>query len=242
VTVERSGAGDPERTLALLWRKPVEHTRGRKPSLTVDRIVNAAIAVADRDGIEAMSMARVAAETGVGTMTLYTYVPGKAELVDLMVDQVFQERRLEEVELDGWRDRIKLYARRTLEMHQRHPWLRQVSLAQPPFGPGLLAQEEFLLSSLERIGLPAREVTAGATAVMLFVDSAVGGIIRAHEIHPYATSASEHFWEKVFDPQRYPSMNSLWLGGGYDRGAAEAAAEALEFGLARLLDGIEHRA
>jgi predicted acetyltransferase len=79
---EQSGPGEPERTLALLWRKPVEHTRGRKPSLTVDRIVGAAIAVADRDGLEAMSMAAVAAETGVSTMTLYTYVPGKAELID----------------------------------------------------------------------------------------------------------------------------------------------------------------
>jgi AcrR family transcriptional regulator len=220
----------------------VEHTRGRKPSLDVDRVVRAAIAVADRDGIEAMSMARVAAETGVGTMTLYTYVPGKAELIDLMVDEVFQERRLEEVELGGWRERVELYARRTVEMHQRHPWLRQVSLAQPPFGPGLLAQEEFLLASLQRVGLTPREVTAGATAVMLFVDAAVGGMVRANDTHPYATSAAEHFWEKVFEPSRYPSMNDLWLAGGYDRGAAEAAAEAFEFGLARLLDGIEHRA
>ena len=242
MTVERSGAGDPERTLALLWRRPVEHTRGRRPSLTVDRVVKAAIAVADRDGIEAMSMARVANETGVGTMTLYTYVPGKAELIDLMVDEVFLERRLEEVELDGWRERIELYARNTLEMHQRHPWLRQVSLAQPPFGPGLLAQEEFLLSSLDRAGLTPRQVTAAATAVMLFVDSAVGTVVRAHETHPYATSAAEHFWETIFDPSRYPSMNHLWLSGGYDRGAADAAAEAFEFGLARLLDGIESRA
>lgn len=217
MVVERSGAGDPERTLALLWRKPVEHTRGRKPSLNVDRVVKAAIAVADRDGIEAMSMARVAAETGVGTMTLYTYVPGKAELIDLMVDEVFQERRLAEVDLDGWRERIELYARRTLEMHQRHPWLRQVSQARPRSGPGLLAQEEFLLASLRKVGLTPREVTAAATAVMLFVDSAVGGVVRAYETH-------------------------RWLDGGYDRGAAEAAAEAFEFGLASLLEGIDRRA
>ena len=83
----RTGAGDPARTLRLLWRDPAAVPRhGPRQGLTIDQIVAAATALADTEGLDAVTMRRVAASLGVVPMTLYTYVPGKAELLDLMLD------------------------------------------------------------------------------------------------------------------------------------------------------------
>ena len=79
MTIEYSGKGDPARSLALLWRTSERTSRKGKPDLNVDRIVRAAIEVADAEGLQALSMRRVAERLGVGTMSLYTYVPGKPE-------------------------------------------------------------------------------------------------------------------------------------------------------------------
>src|SRR5216117_1909772 len=82
------GRGDPIRSMELLWRDAAAPARGRgpKPGLTVDRIVAAATELADGDGLAALSMRRVAERLGVGTMSLYTYVPSKADLIDVMYD------------------------------------------------------------------------------------------------------------------------------------------------------------
>ncbi|UCM89033.1 TetR/AcrR family transcriptional regulator [Streptomyces marincola] len=257
MTGERSGTGDPTRTLELLWRGGPHGTgdrpaRGRKPRITVDGIVAAAVAVADRDGIAAMSMPRVAESLGVGTMSLYTHVPGKAELIDLMVDAVLAERDLPRAGRPGgadWRSRVELYAERTLALHRRHPWLRQVSLVRPPLGPGLLAQEEFLIAALSGSGLPAAEIAPAAGAVAAAVDSAAGAEVEyAHAERAEGQSddawwaARASFWEHHFDPEGHPAIAALWQAGGLDRSAREAARAAGAFGLARLLDGIEARA
>ncbi|MCE7079532.1 TetR/AcrR family transcriptional regulator [Streptomyces sp. ST2-7A] len=117
-TRPRSGAADPARSLALLWG-----TRDRRPArnarhdLSMDRIVRVAVAVADTEGVERLSMRRIAEELGVGTMTLYTYVPGKAELVELMLDTVYGEiTRPGAEDPDGtgnadWRTRLERVAR-----------------------------------------------------------------------------------------------------------------------------------
>src|SRR5687768_86463 len=86
--VARSGSGDLNRSLELLWGTGEPAARGPKPGLNLPRIVDAAVALADREGLGALSMRRVAAELGVGTMSLYRHVPGKGELLDLMLDKV----------------------------------------------------------------------------------------------------------------------------------------------------------
>src|ERR1700693_4240524 len=87
---ERTSAGDPARTVALLWRDPgVVPRHGPRQGLSIDAVVAAATQVADREGLEAVTMRRVAKALGVVPMTLYTYVPGKAELLDLMLDAAY---------------------------------------------------------------------------------------------------------------------------------------------------------
>src|SRR5919112_1054849 len=88
VSTEYSGSGDPQRSMELLWGLQQRPKRGPKPRLTVEQIVQAALGVADAEGLAALSMRRVADELGVAPMSLYTYVPSKAELIDVMLDAV----------------------------------------------------------------------------------------------------------------------------------------------------------
>ncbi|MBE1501458.1 AcrR family transcriptional regulator [Amycolatopsis lexingtonensis] len=252
MTVERSGADDVDRTLALLWRArggTSEPTRGRRPTLTVERIVAAAIAVADADGLAAASMHRVAKELGAGTMTLYTYVPGKAELVDLMVDDVLVERRLPgpgEPRSGDWREQVALYAERTRAAYRAHPWLCEVSRVRPPLGPGQLAGQEYLLSIVDALGLPPRQAVAAANAIGTYVDAnaALGAEnTRLERSTGQSTEAWWHqrssFWEDYFVVDAHPAMNRIWLGGGFDQSAEAQGDKGYEFGLNRMLDGIE---
>ncbi|MEQ4302908.1 TetR/AcrR family transcriptional regulator C-terminal domain-containing protein [Plantactinospora sp. B6F1] len=257
MAVERSGGGDPARTLALLWTAQPSPgttgttgrpTRGRPPRLTVRQIRQGAIAFADREGLATMSMARVAEELGVGTMSLYTYVPGKAELIDLMVDGVMAERDLpgpDDVGPAGWRARIELYAERTRAMYQRHPWLREVSTVRPPLGPGLLAQQEYLLAALADLGLPARQAVAAADAIVTFVDAAARQQAETDQLERATGQSTDEwwsdrdsFWAEHFDVERYPAMNRTWEAGGFVD-TPDAMADAYRLGLRLLLDGIQ---
>src|ERR671915_2360327 len=112
---EFTGGGDPARSMALLWRRGDQRpARGRKPTLTVDAIVSAAIEMADEGGLGSLSMRALAERLGVGTMTLYTHVPGKAELLDVMLDTVLSETARPEQGDGGWRGRLEQVARENL--------------------------------------------------------------------------------------------------------------------------------
>ncbi|MFI6393669.1 TetR/AcrR family transcriptional regulator [Nonomuraea sp. NPDC050540] len=253
--MERSGGGDPGATLRLLWRGAApggdRPARGRPPKITLGQIVTAAIAVADRDQLEATTMDKVAGELGAGTMSLYTHVPGKAELIDLMVDATWCELALPygtDPRPEGWRAQVELYAHRASALHGRHPWLREISTVRPPLGPGLLARQEYLLSALSGTGLDAVQRTAATDAIVTFVDAAAG----AQAEHAYAEQVSglsdpdwwaarQAFWTEIFDAGRYPSIARAWTEGGLSRSAAEASAMAFDLGLSSLLDGIEAR-
>ena len=103
---DRSSAGDPARTLALLWRQPPAGPRpGPARVLELDAVVTAAVGLADRDGLEAVTMRAVAQTLGVAPMTLYTYVPGRAELLDLMLDAVHAGMTHGDTAGRPWRER-----------------------------------------------------------------------------------------------------------------------------------------
>ncbi|MEJ3655796.1 TetR/AcrR family transcriptional regulator C-terminal domain-containing protein [Actinomycetes bacterium KLBMP 9759] len=246
MVAERGGGRDAATTIELLWRKPSEPRLGRKPKVGVGQIVAAAIAVADGEGFDAMSMARVAQELGVGTMSLYTHVPGKAELIDLMADRVLQEREL--VVAGTWRDRIKQYADRTRAVYHAHPWMREVSMVRPPLGPGLMDGEEFVLAALTDAGLEPKTAAVAHAAIEGFVHGAAASEMDDRELEA-ATGESvdsfwrarQVFWDGYFDMERYPVMASLWHARAYDiEGTlADSARRAFDYGLDMLLDGIE---
>jgi AcrR family transcriptional regulator len=256
MTVQHSGGGPAGRTLALLWRRTQpapDKVRGRKPTLQLDTVVNTAIALADERGITAASMANVAKALGVGTMTLYTYVPSKEELLDLMVDQALLERRLPGPGEDrpaDWRAQVELYSDETRAMYSRHPWLARVSTIRPPVGPGMLAAREYLLSTMFALGLPPARANLAALAIATYIDSAAGAEAQSELIERTTGQTNDAWWhergdlwENYFDVDRYPTMTAVWNdgpGGGasYGGGTREVSAQAYRFGLDHLLDGI----
>jgi AcrR family transcriptional regulator len=248
---EFSGTTDPDRILPLLWRHRTARraTTGRPPRLSVDEVLAAAIAIADTEGLPATSMAGVATRLGVATMTLYTYVPSRNELVELMVDEVLAGRRLPgpgDERPAHWRDQIQLYADRTVAMYRAHPWLCHVSRVRPPLGPGMLRESEYVLSTLSAV--PVERRNTAAVTITMFVTAAARQ--EGENTHLRRASGQSNdawwgqrgrLWEEWFDVEQHPAMTELWHAGGFDRGPDQQAADAFAYGLRMLLDGIERQ-
>jgi AcrR family transcriptional regulator len=243
MTTAHSGSGDLNRSLQLLWQGRETATRGPKPGLTLEAIVTAAVGLADREGLAALSMRRVAAELGVGTMSLYRYVPGKGELLDLMLDHVNAPGKEEQEEYRGkhWRPVLELIGISTFELYRHHPWLLQVNQTRPLLGPNSLRGFDIALSCLEGLGLTGQE----KVTVIVTVDSYITGIARTFVLHQQAEEESgisdEEFWaaqapilETAMQSGCYPHVFQL------DEDSFSLPYEdSMRFGLARLLDGLE---
>jgi AcrR family transcriptional regulator len=246
VTIEYSGKGDPARSLALLWRTSERASRKGKPDLSVDRIVRAAIEVADAEGLQALSMRRVAERLGVGTMSLYTYVPGKPELLDVMLDTVYGETARPEDVPGGWRERLGLIARENWALYRRHPWLLQVATSRPVLGPNVTAKYDYELRAVDGIGLTDVEMDSVITLITGFVHGTARGAVDASQAESRTGMSDEQWWaahapflSRIADVARYPTAARVGQAAGEAMGAAYSAEHAFEFGLERLLDGIE---
>lgn len=160
---------DDQRILDLLWGERAAPKRGPKPSLTVERIARAAAAVADTEGLDAVSMQRVAQECGVTTMALYRYVPGKAELIALMLDiGLGPPPDLDHVP-GGWRPQLESWAARLRAIFQAHPWSLAATAPLRLMGPNELGWFEVAVRALSATGLPAAEVVPAIITVLLHV-------------------------------------------------------------------------
>jgi len=246
MTTEFSGGGDPARSIALLWGTRKEPSRGPKQGLTVERIVAAAVAVADADGLAALSMRRVAERLGVGTMSLYTYVPAKAELIDVMLDRVLGEVDRPHEVAGGWRERLARIAHDNWALYQRHPWLLQVATARPPLGPNVFAKYEYELGALEGVGLTDLEMDATITLLNGYVHGAARGAVEASQVSRRTGLTDAQWWEvsapllaQVVDGDRYPLGGRVGTAAGEAHGAAGDPEGAFAFGLDRILDGLE---
>ena len=238
-----SGRSDPKRSLELLWRLEIKPSRGPKPGLSLDQIVAAAIEVADTESLKALSMRRVAEHLGVGTMSLYRYVPAKAELLDLMLDAVDAGLERPDASVEGWRAKLEFFARESLAGYHRHPWVLHIVAmdARPPLGPNILASFEAMLEAVAGIGLKGSEMVAVIKLVQGYVQGVARSSIEAIQVVE-DTGVSEgqwwsertEFWDDIFDVERFPTMTAIWESGGF-----EEPEDDFEFGLTRVLDGIE---
>ncbi|WP_457032194.1 TetR/AcrR family transcriptional regulator C-terminal domain-containing protein [Kitasatospora sp. P5_F3] len=209
-------------------------------TLTLERIVSTATVVADREGLAAASMRRVAAELGVATMSLYRHVADKDELLTRMMDAAFAEWPLPATAPDGWRDRLELAGRQLWRIFRCHPWLAPVlSLTRPRPVPAALPFTEWVLASLEGRGLDTSTVfTAHLTLFNYIRGTAV--TIEAETEAEAASGLDADEWLDSQEPAlltaladgRYPSFERL-IDTAYDFDLDGL----FEFGLQRLLDG-----
>lgn len=239
-----SGSGDPTSSLALLWRAP-----GATPSpagLGTDQIVHAAIGLADEQGIGAVSMRRVAEHLGVGTMSLYTYVPGKAELLDAMLDVVVAETGPADGVPGGWRGRLAFVARENLALLRRHPWMLEIDQGRPPLGPNVLAKYEHELRAIDGIGLADVEMDAVVTLVLSHAAGAARATADARRAER-DTGITRGQWcseaasvvRRFVEPGRFPIAERVGAAVAADDDRDNAPDHAFDFGLERLLDGVE---
>jgi AcrR family transcriptional regulator len=240
---EHSSGGDPARTLQLLWRDPgaADSRRGPRQSLSVERVAAAAIALADSDGLGSVTMRAVAHALGVVPMSLYTYVPGKAELLDLMLDTVYCQMLRGDLSDMPWRERLAAVAQENRDLFTRHPWTAGVSTSRPPLGPGLMAKYEHEISAFEDLGLDDVEMDAALTFLLGFVQAAARSAAEAAAARQDSAMSEAQWWAanapllaRVFDEAKYPTASRV----GAAHGAAHDPDHAYTFGLQRVLDGL----
>ncbi|SNS64073.1 transcriptional regulator, TetR family [Micrococcales bacterium KH10] len=228
------------RRLRMLWDPPPPAVRGRKARLSLEDVITAATQIAQQHGLEYLSMRRLATELGVSPMSVYTYVPGRTELIDLMIDRAYSELTLPATSGD-WRAGLGHYAREHFELYLRHPWILETNLWRAPLAPHVLDAQEAGLRALVDTALTAPDIVQ----ILQLVDLSVQGLARAAIAETrdqeqsgmgedqYWESLSS-FWEDYFSVERYPTMTRIYLDGGFEEGASDSG-RAIE----RLLDTIE---
>ena len=189
-------------SLRLLWEGLPEPRKGPRPTLTLDRIVTAAVGVADAEGIAALSMRRLAAELGVGTMSLYRYVPGKDELLNLVFDHVSAPGDEHPWGGGSWRETLEISAWGQRALYQAHPWLLQVNGARPVMGPSAVSALEWMMRGLVDLPFGDRE----KMMVVTEVDSYVTGAVRlsGESASRYCGPCSCRGWSGPWSPGTSP--------------------------------------
>ncbi len=230
-----------ERSLELLWEGRPAPSKGPKPALSLDEIVEAAIELADADGLEALSMRRLARELGVGTMSLYRYVPDKRVLLDLMLDTVSApDHDARPAPGRPWREVLEAEALLGRELYLRHPWVLQVNWTRPVLGPNTIAGLELTLAGLTELPLGDQDKIAIISAIDAYVAGSVRQQLMSESAAEDSGISDEEFWglqgpalERAMESGDYPVLAEL------QPDAFDASWDAtFEQGLGHLLDGI----
>ncbi|WP_329118423.1 TetR/AcrR family transcriptional regulator [Streptomyces sp. NBC_01465] len=227
---------DPGVSLALLWGEgDGRPRRGPKPKFTAAQVARSGVAIADAEGLESLSMQRVAEMLGVTTMALYRYVPGKPDLIDLMVDTVLSDPPDLGAVPGGWRPRIETWARACRDVYRAHPWiLTATGLRRHAMGPHQVAWLDTALAAFEPTGLSARRRHDAAILVLSLVRNLTQEALDS-------TEAGDAEWNRLTTHQltvhadRFPALTRAVTEGAF----APTDDDPLTFGLTCVLDGIQ---
>ncbi len=208
-------------------------------------MVDAAVTLADAVGLEAVTVRRLAAVLGVAPMTVYGYVPGRPELLDLMVDRVHLAMERPGWGRAGWRTRVRRVAEQNRTMLRAHPWVAALPSTRPALGPGLMAKYEHELAALDGVGLEDADTDAALTFVLGFVRSAA---LAEQDVAASRarTGMDDVAWWSVagpvlaqaVDPATYPRATRVGTAAGQAQGAAYDPDRAWTFGLDRVVDSL----
>ena len=235
-------AGQTERPARTAPRPAGSRRAGPEQALSLDRIVATAIAVADDEGLAAVSMRRIASELGAATMSLYRHVDDKDDLLTRMMDAAFTGHQLPPVPPDGWRERLTVAARLLWGMFRRHPWLAPaLSVTRPQPVAGALPYTEWVLASLVDQGLDLPTVMTTHITLFNYVRGTAVNVELETEAEAQSGMDNEE-WMDSQEPQlkeliatgRFPTLARVLGIDGYDFNLDEL----FEFGLQRLLDGV----
>jgi len=232
------------RTLVdLLWRHdpraPTGGTRGPRPKVSTSQAVDAAVRIADHDGLDAVTIRRLGTHLGVAANAVYTHVGSRDDLLVLMADQVRSQEPPAPYASDDWRERVRQVAADELALHEAHPWLLQVTDQRTAFGPGTIATYDHQLHALDGTGLADVDRDAALTFVTDFARASA----RARRPDPGAADMSAQ-WPATaarlagYVGERYPLARRVGAAAGEAMAAPYSAEHAWQFGLERVLDAL----
>jgi AcrR family transcriptional regulator len=228
------------RTLQVLWGAETRRTRGARPALSLDRIVEAGIAIADADGIAALSMARLAERLGSATMSLYRHVSNKDELLVFMMDAAPGDPPALP---DGdWRARAEIWARALRAVYYAHPWILQVTAGRPPLEPGQLAWLDRGLAAFDGTSLPHEGRFEAVMTLLNYVRGEAQLMAIAFTGDPASAAAQEEYGQliaQLVEADRFPALAAASDAGIFRPGHGGSVDDSFGFGLACILDGLE---
>ncbi|MDV3220499.1 TetR/AcrR family transcriptional regulator [Intrasporangium sp.] len=229
------------RYLQLLWGREPEGRRGPKPGRSIEEIGAAAGAIADRDGLGAVSMKSVAEAVGFTTMSLYRYVDSKDELHAVMLDVAYGRPELDYGDLD-WRSRISLWTKEIAERRLAHPWTVELAQMSPPLTPHTLAWMEAGLEALAGTPLSSQQRLSAMLAIDVWSQNHVRQSTRMGLVgRPEPDSMQANYLAimgELIDPLHFPHLAAA-APEAFDDADEDFFADEFDRGLTLLLDGIE---
>jgi len=230
-------------SVAAAWGVRERPHKGPKPGLSLARIVDAGVRVADAEGIDAVSMGRVATSLDTAAMSLYRHVSSKEELLRLMVDAAWGDSPGPLAAGESWRDGLSRWAWAMRAALRRHPWAARLPISGMPIMPREIAWFEDALACLAGTGLSE----ARKASVILLVSGYVRNLAITEADIAAAVAASglgQDEWMASYprmlgqltDPRRFPALTAFIAAGVFD--AADGPDDEFVFGLDRILDGI----
>ena len=240
----------------LLWDAEVRPTRGPKPVLSRTDVIQAAIQIAAGAGLAALTMHAVATQLGFTTMALYRYFPNKEALLDASVDMAMGTPPQRKGPREGWRQEIRHWAYAKRAMLCSHPWLAELPFVAAPHGPNWLSWHEAFLQTIADTHLSPEDMMDMLSIVHGYVGGSSDTAIslarsrsRGIPDEQWAQAVSSDLCRAINNP-RYPVLSSILLSasGGISAssplpardGRPRTMDESFDFGLERVLDGIEH--
>ena len=226
----------------VVWMLPDRPGRGPRPSHSREQIAAAAIRIADAEGLDAVTMRRLAAEIGCGTMTLYRYVPTKDHLLDLMIDATEGEVVFPDVPAGDWRAGLRAVAWMQRDRLLRHPWLASLEAGRPAFGPNSLRNLEQGFGMLDGLELDIDQILVLVSTLLAFVRGEAIAELAEQEAQR-RTGLNTQQWQARMAPYiatliesgKYPAFNRIITDAKLPHSGAD---EGFTRGLELVLDGL----
>lgn len=231
-------------TTRILWRHEFEGPprRGRPPRWTVDDIVQAATRVADATGSPDFTLRAVADEAGLPVMSLYAYVSGKEQLVDLMADHCRATMAFAPL-LGSWPEMLRQVAAENLTLFREHPWLAHLESERAILGPGTLIKYERELGAVEPLPLDDVAKDSALSLLLDFVRASARSI--QHAETERAAEEPTDWWAREAPhltqldlAHRFPRADRIGTHTGQHHQAAHSSTHAHQFGLDIIIRGL----